>query len=262
MSATMRKQTARKRRGFTLTEILVAMAIFALGGSAIVALFITNVRLARQAMDYTRAAEISRNVRSLLTQALSRPIAIGTEPVYKFDYPGSSLTFKPNDFIRDYEQGQTQAAGKDLGGAPLQNSVFFKLPKRMFDARIEGEESQRPVQTWMPNDATDQAGLARAFTDGRPEVFRLLPDKLRQAGARDGLDPDDRMFYSFDFTIRRSLARSDVEDPRNPGARSPLEDLFVVHIKVYKAYTFREPGGRESITDPIYEWDFYVSAAR
>jgi prepilin-type N-terminal cleavage/methylation domain-containing protein len=30
------------RRGFTLVEILVAMAIFALGGTAILALFITN----------------------------------------------------------------------------------------------------------------------------------------------------------------------------------------------------------------------------
>ena len=87
----------RTRRGFTLTEILVAMAIFALGGSAIVALFITNARLSRQAMDYTRASEIGRNVRSLVSHALSRPVptdTLGNVPIYKFDYPGTSLTFR------------------------------------------------------------------------------------------------------------------------------------------------------------------------
>ena len=67
------------RKGFTLTEILVALAIFALGGTAIMALFITNVRLSRQAMDYTRAAEITRNIRSLMTQSLSRPININDD---------------------------------------------------------------------------------------------------------------------------------------------------------------------------------------
>ncbi|MBK9976160.1 MAG: type II secretion system protein [Planctomycetes bacterium] len=259
----MKPVTRRFKRGFTLTEILVAMAIFALGGSAIVALFITNARLSRQAMDYTRAAEISRNVRSLITTSLSRPILIGNEPVYKFDYPGSSLTFRPTEYTKLYEQGKTGGeVPASLGGTPVENSLFFKLPKNMFDVRIRGEENLRQVQTWLPNDATDANGGARSFPNGRPEVFRLMPDRLRQAGALDGLDPDDRMFYSFDFTIRRSVMRSEVEDPSIPGGKVPLNDLFVVHVKVYKGYEYREEAGEEVVNDPLYEWDFYVSAAR
>lgn len=254
---------ARRKRGFTLTEILVAMAIFALGGSAIVALFITNARLSRQAMDYTRAAEISRNVRSLLTQSLSRPIVTSNEPVYKFDYPGSSLTFRHGEYIKNFEQAKTKATGENLGGTPVENSVFFRLPKQAFSVSIKGEEAQRQIFTWLPNDSTDAQGMPRNFPNGRPEVFRLMPDQLRTSGAVDGLDADDRMFYSFDFTIRRSVARSEVEDPANPGTKARLEDLFVVHIKVYKGFSYKEDNsGTEVINDPLYEWDFYVNAAR
>jgi len=252
-----------RRRGFTLTEILVAMAIFALGGSAIVALFITNARLSRQAMDYSRAAEISRNIRSLLSQSLSRPIATNNDPVYKFDYPGASLTFRPMEYIRTVEQGSTGTKDNNVGGTPVENAVFFKLPKQMFNAQTKGEEALRQVMTMLPNDATDNGGFARNFANGRPEVFRLLPDKLRTAGAVDGLDPDDRMFYAFDFSIRRSVARAEVEDPARPGIKAPLEDLFVVHVKVYKGFDFKEDNsGTEVVNDPLYEWDFYLNAAR
>lgn len=253
-----------RSRGFTLTEILVAMAIFALGGSAIVALFITNARLSRQAMDYSRAAEISRNIRSLLSQSLSRPIVTNNEPVYKFDYPGASLTFRPTEYLRQYEQERTRGGDlKNYGGTPVENSIFFKLPTKPFSVAVRGEDAQRQIMTWLPNHATDLAGMPRSFANGRPEVFRLMPDKLRMSGALDGLDPDDRMFYAFDFTIRRSVARAGVEDAAQPNMKAPLEDLYVVHIKVYKGYSFKEENsGTEVINDPYYEWDFYINAAR
>ncbi|MBX3474267.1 MAG: type II secretion system protein [Planctomycetes bacterium] len=259
----MKHMPKQRRRGFTLTEILVAMAIFALGGSAIVALFITNARLSRQAMDYTRASEISRNIRSLMTQSLSRPIVTNNEPVYKFDYPGSSLTFRPSQYIKDREQSKYRGEDTVIGGTPVENTVFFKLPKQQFDVRVKGEESQRQMITSLPNDATDSGGFVRSFPNGRPEAFRLLPDRLRQSGALDGLDPDDRMFYAFDISIRRSVARSEVDDPARPGAKAPLEDLFVVHVKVYKGFDFKEDNqGTEVVNDPLYEWDFYITAAR
>jgi hypothetical protein len=242
------------------------MAIFALGGSAIVALFITNVRLSRQAMDYTRAAEISRNVRSLVTQSLSRPIPVaqaGAPPIYKFDYPGTSLTFRPSQYMQDVERGGGDAP-KDVGGKPTANTLFFRLPVERFDARVTGEDNLRRVQTLLPNDAVDEKGALRAWgtQGGRPDVFRMVPDLLRQAGAIDGLDKDDRMFYSFDFSVRRSVARSQVEDPKNPGVKLPLEDLYVVQVRIYKSFTFREDAGMDVENTPIYEWDFFVSAAR
>ena len=45
--------------------------------------------------------------------------------------------------------------------------------------------------------------------------------------------------------------------------KARLDDLFVVHIRVYKGFTFaQENEGTEMRNDPIFEWDFYVAAAR
>ena len=248
------------RKGFTLTEILVALAIFALGGTAIMALFITNVRLSRQAMDYTRAAEITRNIRSLMTQSLSRPINLNDDDnVYAFYYPESSLTFIPDEY-RDYYEGGGATTSRDaladnIGGTPVANTLFFRIPKVMFDANVTGD-ARKNVMTEIPRDALNSSGGAMNF-DKEPKVFRLLPDHLRRAGARDGLDPDDRMFYQFDIGIRRSVQRASVDVAKGGGGKQPLDDLYVVHVKIYKGFQFEG----DVLNDPYFEWDFYVNAA-
>lgn len=251
-------------RGFTLTEILVALAIFALGGTAIMALFITNVRLARQAMDYTRASELTRNIRSLMTESLSRPIPINdTDSIYAFYYPDSSLSFIPDEYLDYYEGGKLAKYGNfkdrdalkdNIGGSPAQNTVFFKLPKNPYDANIQGD-GQKSVVTVVPRDALNASGDKKNF-EIEPKVFRLLPDDLRRVGAVDGLDPDDRMFYQFDFSVRRTVQRASVTKP--DGSKAPLDDLYVVHVKIYKGFEFQG----DVLNDPYFEWDFYVNAAK
>jgi prepilin-type N-terminal cleavage/methylation domain-containing protein len=247
-----------KRSGFTLAEILVALAIFALGGTAIMALFITNVRLSRQAMDYTRASEITRNVRSLMTQSLARPVDLGTdEYIYAFYYPESSLSFRPDEYRNTYETDADSRPDvpEQLGGTPGSNVVFYKLPTQMYDAGA-GDASPNMV-TVMPRDALTNTGGVMTFPDGPPQVFRLLPDPLRRAQALDGMDPDDRMFYQFDYSIRRSVLRASVDAADGKGGKEPLQDLFVIHVKVFKSFEFGDV-----INDPIFEWDFYVNATR
>jgi prepilin-type N-terminal cleavage/methylation domain-containing protein len=258
-----------RRRGFTLTELLVALAIFALGGTAIMSLFLTNIRLSRQAMDYTRAAEITRNVRSLMTMSLTRPILLeeggpGRDPVsmYQFYYPGTSLTADPQQFLRDYERGDRSAsrAREEFGGTSIENTVFFTLPTEMFSVGAMDDQTGAYI-TRLPDQALDgRTGAQRTFEQGRsPRVFRFKPDSLRTAGVIDGFDPDDRMFYQFDVNIRRSVARSSAADPQNPDFMLPLEDLFVVHIRVFKGYEFdADPADN----DPYFEWDFYLNATR
>ena len=257
------RRTDHSRRGFTLTEILVSLAIFALGGTAIMALFITNVRLARQAMDYTRAAELTRNIRSLMTESLSRPIPVNdTTSVYAFYYPDSSVTFNPDEYLDYYEGGKTaRTASKDrdaendnIGGTPALNTVFFKLPKNPYDANIEGD-AQKNVVTEIPRDALTPSGDKKNF-DIEPRVFRLLPDHLRRVGAVEGLDPDDRMFYQFNISVRRSVQRSGVARP--DGSKQPLDDLYVVHVKIYKGFEFEG----DVLNDPYFEWDFYVNGTK
>lgn len=250
------------RKGFTLTEILVALAIFALGGTAIMALFITNVRLSRQAMDYTRAAEITRNLRSLMTKSMNRPINLGGDDnIYEFYYPQTSLTFDSDAYIEDYEESETvvrdELSDVALGGGYEDTRIFFNLPTQVFSADTINTANQNTLVR-LPEDALNSSGGARNFQEGNPQVFRLLPDSLRRAGAVDGLDEDDRMFYQFDMSIRRSVQRSSVEDPENPTQNAPLSDLFVVHVKIYKGFEYNE----DVINDPYFEWDFYINASR
>ena len=252
------------RKGFTLTEILVALAIFALGGTAIMALFITNVRLSRQAMDYTRAAEITRNVRSLMTQSLSRPHSIGDENnVYAFYYPGTQVNFNPDRYRDQYEGGggyDKNIVPQGFGENGVEQTLFFRLPKQRFDAGSMNYFDPNQQLTVIPRDALTASGSKATFQneDGDPKVFGFLPDKLRQAGALDGLDPDDRMFYQFDVSIRRSVQRASVDDAAGSGAKQPLEDLYVVHVRIYKGFDFTD----NIKNDPYFEWDFYVNAAQ
>lgn len=256
----MRRNT---RKGFTLTEILVALAIFALGGTAIMALFITNVRLSRQAMDYTRAAEITRNIRSVMTQSLSRPVNLSQDDnIYAFYYPGSSVTFNPDEYRDRFESGGATTTGEVpdevvVGGAPTDNTVFFRLPKQMFNSAAVNYQESSQQMTVIPRDAVSSAGSKRNWEGQQPQVFRLMPDSLRRAAAIDGLDADDRMFYQFDISIRRSVQRASVDSVATTGQKQPLEDLYVVHVRIYKGFEFGDV-----INDPYFEWDFYVNATQ
>lgn len=263
-----------KKKGFTLTEILIALGIFAIGGTAIMALFITNVRLSAQAMDYTRAAEIQRNVRAMLTQAVSRADGVSDEAtIYEFTYPSSSLTFVPSKYISEVEQqGETfvEIPIEKHAGTPSENTIYFRLPRKEFDVEHVDytdvpSEAMKRVMTSLPNEACDARGRQitwGADASGGPEVFRFKPAKLRQAGALFGFDKDDRMFYSFDFSIRRSVARSGVAEDGNSAKKELMSGLYVVHLRVYKGFSLpEENGGAPVDNSPIYETDFLITAA-
>ncbi|MHC4839924.1 MAG: type IV pilus modification PilV family protein [Planctomycetota bacterium] len=263
----------RTKKAFTLTEILIALGIFAIGGTAIMALFITNIRLSEQAMDYTRAAEIQRNVRSLLTQAVKRPNSVSANStVYEFYYPGTSLSFVPREYLEGENEGETVVRNKieEIGGSPNQNTIYFKLPDKMFDANVVNYDrlptsDQKLMMTSLPNEACNINGSQVSWPNvaAGPQVFRFKPSVVRNAGVTDGFDKDDRMFYSFDFSIRRSNARASVSSGNKASAKAPLTSLYVVHLRVYKGFSLPEDNSGDVVQNtPIYETDFYISAAR
>lgn|GEM_PF-2801042 len=257
----------RMKKGFTLTEILIAMAIFALGGVSIVGLFIANMRMARNAMDAMRAAEIMRNVRALMTASLSRPISFGDDKtMYRFDYPGTSLKFRPSQ-LAERESGSTTAgmsvdARRAMFGNLDDNVVFFTLPQRNFDATLWGaSQSRDEMTTMLPDEALSRTG-DRKFSGTPPEVFRLVPDTLRSSGVNTPFDADDRVFYSFDFAVRRSVSRSSTAIDAG-GQKATLDDLYVVHLRVYKGFEYAaDYAGERQTNKPVFEWDFLISAAK
>lgn len=264
------------RKAFTLTEILIALGIFSIGGTAIMSLFITNHRLSIQAMDYTRAAEIQRNVRSLLTQAVSRPISTTNGvTVYEFYYPETSLKFVPSEFLEEEGEGEginLSPRMEVFAGAANENTIFFRLPLKQFDAnlidykRLPSNELKR-VLTALPNEAINVNGSQFNWTQPKatvgPQVFRFKPSVMRESGLIDGFDKDDRMFYSFDFSIRRSNARSGVSEGKGSPRKAALNSLFVVHLRVYKGFSLPEENDGQVVENtPFYETDFYISAAR
>jgi hypothetical protein len=210
-------------------------------------------------MDYTRAAEITRNVRSLITQSVSRPIVRAQgDALYQFYYPGTTLSLTPQQYMDRYEggEGTGTALNKDTGGLPHQNSVFFRLPTEPFNATASNWADNERMVTRLPSGGFHDGG--RAKVDPGTRVFMFMPSMLRRAGALDGLDADDRHSYQFDLQIRRSVLRAGVEDARGTGRKQPLDDLFVVHIRIYKGYDFDSPDA----VAPFFEWAFNVSATR
>jgi hypothetical protein len=225
------------------------------------------MRMARNAMDATRASEIMRNVRALVTSSLSRPIGYGDDRImYRFDYPNSSLKFKPSVLV-DREGSESNppmndGAKRAMYGTLEENVVFFELPTRNFDATLWGNaQSRDDMATMLPDEALGRNG-DRKFTGAPPEVFRLVPDALRSSGVTYGYDSDDRVFYTFDFAIHRSVSRSSTSVDGG-GQKAALDDLYVVHLRVYKGFEFASDyGGEKQTNRPFFEWDFLIAAAK
>jgi len=90
----------KRTQGFTLIEILVALAILAFGMTAVLSLFIAGVRTYKRAMDQSTAAMLAESVLADLEEDLKGdfvpdPVFAQTRPHfpgYKYD-----LELKPLD---------------------------------------------------------------------------------------------------------------------------------------------------------------------
>jgi prepilin-type N-terminal cleavage/methylation domain-containing protein len=98
------------QRGFTLIEVIVAVLVLAVGISAIVAVFPTSLRAARDAEDITRATLLAqrkaeeirrdddrtqnliRSIASLATPTL--PIVFPEDPSLAYAFSGSTIKYQ------------------------------------------------------------------------------------------------------------------------------------------------------------------------
>jgi prepilin-type N-terminal cleavage/methylation domain-containing protein len=270
MRAKHRTGTKDARSGFTLLEILISIAIFAIGGVSILSLFLASANTARKAADANRAVDIATSVRSCIEAAvLAPPILVNREGrrtrLFPVAFPFASLKnlsprFGPNRANRD---GDSRVKIKELENDAIP-SGYMELPYEPFGGEsnmVEGKHF-----TFFPKDMVDIKGdpvrvdadeTIEAAKDSDVRVFYCRPHAFSlvskdQLGPR--LDSDENDVYAFNFFIRKSVARSALADPKG-GGNKLLEGLYVAHVRVFKSYDPNITNNR-----PVQEFQFTIAA--
>lgn len=251
--------TTRRRkliRGFTLLEILLGMSIFAIGGVAVLSLFISNANRAQRAANDSRAVNIAASVRGSLEAALRSPplqLDSGERRLYPLSFPFATLDAGLSNLRSEAEldyQGNLQQLERS-------QTYFFELPEEPF----KGSESSALAFTVLPKDLLDQDGRAMPVIGGGNvnRVWYMKPSTMGLAGKQGGdgvgeeVDIDDSDAYSFSFFITRSVERS----PYEIGGQNPLLDgLYVVQLRVFQGYD-ATPG---VTNEPIQEFTFTLNS--
>jgi general secretion pathway protein I len=96
----------KKDIGFTLIEVVVALAILGIGLTVIIELFAGGLRLARVSEEYTRAVNLARN--KMEEMAWKPPTAEGTEEgefneTYRWKVETKKIDLLPPERETDYK---------------------------------------------------------------------------------------------------------------------------------------------------------------
>jgi general secretion pathway protein I len=114
----MHRGNAKFNKGFTLIEVVVALAIVGVGLTVIIELFSGGLRLARASMEYTKAVNYARTKMEEMT--VKRTIVEGTEE-------GES----------DDRSFRWQVAVKKVDLLSIDKSMDYKPPIELFQFKID-----------------------------------------------------------------------------------------------------------------------------
>ncbi|NUQ35799.1 MAG: hypothetical protein HUU29_12765 [Planctomycetaceae bacterium] len=238
--------------------MICSRAIFAIGGVALLALFLLHINDAAKAATANRALEIASSVRASLEASLRSPMTVqsgGVErTVYPFAFPFASLeNLSPRaDVPLDFELADNFRKLSDIP------TVFFELPKKEW----KGDFGDRSALSILPLDLMTREGIYldpnRLDRDRQKnKVWYYKPTALTVIGDEkldtETADLDDRDSYAFNILLRRSVMRAH-RPPPGEGAKPVLPGLYVFHIRIFKGY---DP----SVTnEPVYEFDMTLVA--
>ncbi|HYA90120.1 MAG TPA: prepilin-type N-terminal cleavage/methylation domain-containing protein [Thermodesulfobacteriota bacterium] len=114
----MREPTTRLNKGFTLIEVVVALAILGVGLTVIIELFSGGLRLGRASMEYTRAVNYAR---VKMEETMAKPtIEEGTQ-----EGESDDKTFR------------WQMGVKKVDLLSIDKSIDYKPPVELFQVKID-----------------------------------------------------------------------------------------------------------------------------
>ena len=124
----------RDARGFTLLEVMVAMAVIATAFTALLGLHVRNLRLAAREQAYTQALLLSRSLITEVELGAFPEVGIGEgdfEDTYPGRYPGFRWVRTVNDFplVPDTREVTVRVIPNGDEGAASELTVFVRPPR-------------------------------------------------------------------------------------------------------------------------------------
>jgi general secretion pathway protein I len=122
---------ARNTRGFTLLEVMVAMAVIATAFTALLGLHVRNLRLAAREQGYTQALLLSRSLITEVELGGFPEVGIGEgdfEETQPGRYPGFRWVRTVNDFplVPDTREVTVRVIPNGDEGAAAELTVFVR----------------------------------------------------------------------------------------------------------------------------------------
>ena len=252
------------RRGFTLLEILIAMAVFTVGVISILAVFPVGIKSSTQSTDHSVAAALAESLDDALTLALRQ-------------YSGVAAGPAASDLVDFFHDGLPNGAGK-FHLPPLETWTDA-TPGTIGPNGVVYVANGRSRPTWYP-----YTPVGGTYADAyNPANVHQLPAALgtlagTKGGNISGLAvndpaakdfPDPLKQYSFRFMCHEYKTPNDYSgDPA--GDEDPATDMTDgnhaaaipdVHptggLAVYKQFEYQN-GTEAEVIDRLYQFTVYV----
>ena len=167
----MLKIKNKKRKGFTLLELLVAMAVFSMMMTVLMQFFGSAQKVSKRTGDRTRDFEngrvamelISRDLRSASFSGNSKPMTFGDGAIEFYAYSQNSKT--PAKLVKVKYELVDKSLTLEVSGA---QSDEVEVPSQEVVDRVQSlvfSASPQDFQSGMPDSVTIELGIGRSDDD-------------------------------------------------------------------------------------------------
>ncbi|RME76458.1 MAG: prepilin-type N-terminal cleavage/methylation domain-containing protein [Planctomycetota bacterium] len=261
-------------RGFTLIEILIAMAVLMIGLVGILAVFPYAMQSATSTVQASYAAAISQSVMDAIRLGLEEN-RVQTPDVdgFLFLHDGvQDLDADRRGILRDLDLSNPQAVAAALPTL-LSRDYFIVLPRPgeqqtglgggrsplMFTYPRIGRgdnAARRPTRVVRDVDGDPKWEVAKVYSLGRwLGAAQGGQNGSPEARERDLADP--YRHYSFAFSIRAAYGPNAQQPSPDPNRQGIVPGLYEVVVKVYRNFN---PDPENPYNDPIAEFVTFVGA--